>query len=48
MIFHLVMSNLSTNIFAMPTTFHGPTIGYHDLKIINITNIEISFLGNVT
>jgi hypothetical protein len=32
----------------MPTTFHGPSIGYHDLKIIDNTNIAIGFLGNVT
>jgi len=30
----------------MPTTFHGPTIGYHNLKIIDNTNIAIGFLGN--
>jgi hypothetical protein len=35
-------------IFTTPTTFHGPTIGYHDLKIIDSMNIEISFLGNAT
>jgi hypothetical protein len=32
----------------MPTIFHGPTIGYHDLKIIDSTNIAIGFLGNAT
>jgi hypothetical protein len=42
----MVMSNLKTHIFTPPTTFHGPTIGYHDLKIIDITNIEIGFLCN--
>jgi hypothetical protein len=47
MIFQLVMSNLKTNIFTPPTTFHGPTIGYHALKIIDSTNIAIDFLGNV-
>jgi hypothetical protein len=26
--------------------FITPTIGYHDLKIIDNTNIEIGFLGN--
>jgi hypothetical protein len=25
---------------------HGPTIGYHDLKIIENMNIAIGFLGN--
>jgi hypothetical protein len=46
MIFQVVMSKLKTYIFTMPTKFHGPTIGYHDLKIIDNTNIEIGFLGN--
>jgi hypothetical protein len=40
------MSNLKTNIFTTPTTFHGPTIRYHDLKIIDNMNITIGFLGN--
>jgi hypothetical protein len=42
------MSNLKMDIFTTPTTFHGPTIGYHDLKIIDKMNIAIGFLGNVT
>jgi hypothetical protein len=42
------MSNLKIDIFTPPTTFHGPTIGYHDLKIIDKTNIAIGFLGNAT
>ena len=37
---------MKTYIFTTPKTFHGPTIGYHDLKIINNTNIAIGFLGN--
>jgi hypothetical protein len=28
--------------------FTTPTIGYHDLKIIDNTNITIGFLGNAT
>jgi hypothetical protein len=32
----------------MPTTFHGPTIDYHDLKMIDNTNITIGFLDNAT
>jgi hypothetical protein len=48
MIFQVVMSSLNTYIFTTPTTFHGPTIGYHDLKIIDSTNIAIGFLGNAT
>jgi hypothetical protein len=31
----------------MPTTFHGTTIGNHDLKIVDNTDITIDFLGNV-
>jgi hypothetical protein len=34
------------HIFTEPSTFHGPTIGNHDLKIIDYTDIAISFLGN--
>jgi hypothetical protein len=43
----VVLTNLEMQIFKMPPTFHGATIGYHDLKIIDCTNIQISFLGNV-
>jgi hypothetical protein len=46
--FQLVMSNLKMDIFTMPTTFHGPTIVYHDLKMIDSPNIAIGFLGNAT
>jgi hypothetical protein len=46
--FQLVISNLKMDIFTTPTTFHGTTIGYHDLKIIESMNIEISFVGNAT
>ena len=46
MIFKLVISNLKTNIFTPPTTFHGTNIGYHDLKIIDNMNIAIGLLGN--
>jgi hypothetical protein len=42
--FHVVLTNLETQIFTTPSTFHGPTIDNHDLKIIN--DITISFLGN--
>jgi hypothetical protein len=35
------------HIFTTPSTFHGPAIGNHDLKIIDGTNIKIIFLGNV-
>jgi hypothetical protein len=33
-------------IFTIPSTFHGPAIGNHDLEIIDCTNIAINFLGN--
>jgi hypothetical protein len=46
--FQVVISKLKTYIFTTPTTFHGPTIGYHDLKIINSSDIAIGFLDNVT
>jgi hypothetical protein len=47
MIFHVALTNLEMHIFTTPPTFHGPTIGNHDYKIIDDTYIEISFLGNV-
>jgi hypothetical protein len=46
MIFQVVLSNLKTYIFTMPKTFHGSTIIYNDLKIIDDTNITIGFLAN--
>jgi hypothetical protein len=46
MIFQVVVINLETHIFTMPSTFHGPTTGNNDLEIIDCTNIAISFLGN--
>ena len=45
--FQLVISKLKTNIFTPPTTFHGPTIDNHDLKIIDGMDVAMSFLGNV-
>ena len=38
---------METHIFTMPSTFHGPSIGNHDLEIIDSTDIEISFLGKM-
>jgi hypothetical protein len=46
--FQVVVTNLETHILTMPSTFHGPTIGNHDLEIIDFIDIAISFLGNVT
>ena len=45
--FQVVVTNLEMHIFTTPSTFHGPTIGNHDLEIIDCTDIQISFLGNV-
>jgi hypothetical protein len=30
----------------MPSTFHGATIGNHDLEIIDCMDVVMSFLGN--
>jgi hypothetical protein len=30
----------------MPSTFHGTTIGNHDLEIIDGMDVAMSFLGN--
>jgi hypothetical protein len=46
--FHVVLTNLEMHIFTMPSTFHGPGIHNHDLKIIDGMDIAISFLGNAT
>jgi hypothetical protein len=32
----------------MPSTFHGATIGNHDLEIIDCMDISMGFLGNAT
>jgi len=42
----MVVTNLETDIFTTPSTFHGPTIGNHDLKFVDCSDIAISFLGN--
>ena len=44
----MVVTNLETRIFTTPSTFHGPTIGNHDLEIIDCPDIEIIFLGNAS
>jgi hypothetical protein len=46
--FQVVLCNLKTYIFTMPTKFHGPAIIYHYLKIVDDMNIEIGFLGNAS
>ena len=45
--FHVVVTNLETQIFTTPSTFHGTTTGNHDLEIIDGMDVEMSFLGNV-
>jgi hypothetical protein len=44
--FQVVLSNLKTYILKFPTTFYGPSIGYHNFKIVGGMNIAIDFLGN--
>jgi hypothetical protein len=44
--FHVVLTNLEMIIFTMPPAFNGLAIGNHDLKIIDDTDIAITFLGN--
>jgi hypothetical protein len=46
MILQVVLTNLSSNSFTTSPTFHGNSIGNHDLKIIDTMDIEIDFLGN--
>jgi hypothetical protein len=44
----VVVTNLETHIFKIPSTFHGTTIGNHDLEIIDSMDVTMSFLGNAT
>jgi hypothetical protein len=44
--FYVVVTNLETHIFKTPSTFHGATIGNHDLEIIDAMDVAMSFLGN--
>jgi hypothetical protein len=46
--FHVVVTNLEMQIFTTTPTFHGTAISNHDLKFIDYSYIEISFLGNET
>jgi hypothetical protein len=45
--FHVVLTNLEMHIFIIPPTFHGPSIGNHYLNVVDCSDIEIIFLGNV-
>jgi hypothetical protein len=44
--FQVVVTNLEMHIFTTPSTFHGTTIGNHDLEIIDGMDVAMSFLGN--
>ena len=44
--FQVVVTNLEMYIFTMPSTFHGTTIGNHELEIIDGMDVAMSFLGN--
>ena len=48
MIFQVVFTNLEMHIFTVPSTFHGTTIGNHDLEIVDNLDVAMSFLGNAT
>jgi hypothetical protein len=42
----VVITYLETHIFTTPSTFHGSTIGNHDLEILDGMDVAMSFLGN--
>jgi hypothetical protein len=44
--FQVVVTNLETHIFTMPSTFHGATISNYDLEIIDCMDVAMSFLAN--
>jgi hypothetical protein len=48
MAFHVILANLETHIFTTPPTFHGTSIGNHDLKIVDCMDITMGFLSNAT
>jgi hypothetical protein len=45
--FQVILTNLEPHIFTTSPTFHGTSIGNHDLKIIDGTNVTNEFFGNV-
>jgi hypothetical protein len=47
MVFQMILTNLEPQIFTSSPTFHGTSIGNHDLKIIDSMDVTINFLGNV-
>ena len=44
----MVVTDLEMHIFTTPSTFHGTTIGTHDLEIIDGMDVAMSFLGNAS
>jgi hypothetical protein len=44
MVFQVILKNMEAHIFISSPTFHGTTIGNHDLKIVDNMDIEIEFL----
>jgi hypothetical protein len=44
----VVLANFETHIFTMPSTFHGTSIGNHDLKIVDCVDIAMGFLSNAS
>jgi hypothetical protein len=48
MIFQLMLTNFEKHIFTMPPTFHGTSIGNHDLKIVDYMDIAMVFLRNAS
>jgi hypothetical protein len=44
--FEVVVTDLEMHIFTTPSTFHGTTIGNHDLEIVDSMDVAMSFLGN--
>jgi hypothetical protein len=42
----VVVTDFETHIFIAPSTFHGTTIGNHDLEIVDNMDVAMSFLGN--
>jgi hypothetical protein len=46
--FEVVVIDFEMHIFTVPSTFHGTTIGNHDLEIVDSMDVAMSFLGNAT
>jgi hypothetical protein len=42
----VVVTDLETHIFTVPSTFHRTTIGNHDLEIVDGMDVAMIFLGN--